>query len=105
MWMSTTDLEFVEFYIFETLSIYLSILQHPLARIMCRVDCDLKSDARTEKVKGDSIKRTSAEFKKQVKNSFIVVLCCTLHQCIANLLNDITKTRLFKYKENFTSKN
>ena len=46
------------------LSIYLSILQHPLARIMCRVDCDLKSDARTEKekVKGDSVKRTSAEF-------------------------------------------
>ena len=48
------------------LSICLSILQHPLVRIMCRVDCDLKSDARTEKekVKGDSIKRTSAEFKK-----------------------------------------
>ena len=48
------------------LSIYLSILQHPLARIMCRVDCDLKSDARTEKekVKCDSVKRTSAEFKK-----------------------------------------
>ena len=62
------------------MSIYLlfpSILQHPLARIICRVDCDLKSDARTEKekVNGDSIKRTSAEFKKkQVKNSFIVVL-------------------------------
>ena len=63
-------------YAFIYLSIYLSILQHPLARIMCRVDCDLKSDARTEKekVKGDSVKRASAEFKKQVKNSFIVVL-------------------------------
>ena len=48
---------------------------------ICRVDCDIKSDARTEKekVKGDIFKRTSAELKKkqkkkQVKNSFIVVL-------------------------------
>ena len=62
-------------YNFVTVYKYLSFhTAIPLARIICRVDCDFKSDARTEKVKGDSIKRTSAEFKKQVKNSFIVVL-------------------------------
>ena len=61
----------------EVFLFYLSIFPYcstPSRGLCAGLIATWKSDARTEKVKGDSVKRTNAEFKKQVQNSFIVVL-------------------------------